>query len=109
MTNKEIFTAFCEELEIDVEYLTYDDLVRNEGQDGIEDFTGKEVYPGQAVYWFPDREPLFYLVNQSEDLTSKDIEFMLLYYSNSDSFYGKDIFREYAKFASSLKKDLWGR
>ena len=83
MTNKEALIALCEEKSIDLEILTYKEIVEGyvcgTGINTVEDFCGYDMAEDDIAYWIVDTEPYFAFTKENEDISNEEIERILLF------------------------------
>lgn len=88
MTNREKLEKYCEEHEVELEILTYDDVMDNCDGDDIcsaEDFTGYDMDESDLAYWLVDYT-YFIIVNRESDITDRELEDVISFLEFQETF-----------------------
>lgn len=87
MLNKDALISTCNELELDLEVLSYNDIIDGNYVDAeeldFEDFCGCEMSEDETCFWIVTSEPYFTFVKNDEDLDDRQISNILLYLSTT--------------------------
>ena len=79
MTNRKALEKYCKEEDIDLDVLTYQEIVNDYVSPGsgdietVEDFTGEEMDVNAVAYWCVDYESFFF-VDKDEDFSEEEID-----------------------------------
>ena len=83
MTNKDALISLCDAEGIDLDILSYQEIVEDYvcglGLETVEDFCGHDMSEDETAYWIVDSEPYFAFVKNGEDISNDEVERILLY------------------------------